>query len=83
VFAAVGGRQYWIGRFELMVIGPADERWDAVFIAEYPSGAAFAAMLRDPVYREAVVHRQAAVETSRLIRLAPRAPGETFGSISS
>ncbi len=82
VFARVGGRQYWIGRFELTLIGPSDERWDAVFIAEYPSGEAFAAMLRDPEYRQAVVHRQAAVETSRLIRLAPRVAGQTFGSIS-
>ena len=30
-------------------------------------------MIRDPVYREAVKHRQAAVEDSRLIRLAPGA----------
>ena len=32
-------------------------------------------MLRDPVYREAVKHRQAAVADSRLIRLAPATPG--------
>jgi len=79
VFARVGGRQQWIGRFEQTVIGPESERWDAVFIAEYPSAAAFLAMLRDPVYREAVKHRQAAVETSRLIRLAPTEGGAAFG----
>jgi uncharacterized protein (DUF1330 family) len=50
-----------------------------VFIAEYPSGDAFAQMLRDPEYREAVKHRQAAVEDSRLIRLEPKAAGRTFG----
>ena len=38
-----------------------------------------AAMIRDPVYREAVKHRQAAVADSRLIRLAPLAPGRAFG----
>jgi hypothetical protein len=37
------------------------------------------AMLRDPVYREAVKHRQAAVADSRLIRLAPAIPGAVFG----
>jgi hypothetical protein len=32
------------------------------------------------VYREAVKHRQAAVEDSRLIRLAPMTGGTGFGS---
>lgn len=62
-----------------MLIGPADERWDAVFIAQYPSAEAFVAMLRNPEYREAVKHRQAAVEDSRLIRLAPSLAGPSFG----
>jgi uncharacterized protein (DUF1330 family) len=79
VFARVGGRQHWVGAFELTLTGPANERWDAVFIAEYPSTAAFVEMVRDPVYREAVKHRQAAVEDSRLIRLQPRTPGAGFG----
>jgi uncharacterized protein (DUF1330 family) len=79
VFKRLGARQFWIGRFEHMLIGPSDERWDHVFIAEYPSGAAFVEMVRDPLYREAVKHRQAAVEDSRLIRLEPRIPGGGFG----
>ena len=56
-----------------MLIGPIEERWDLCFIAQYPSVAAFVTMIRDPVYREAVGHRQAAVEDSRLVRLAPGA----------
>jgi uncharacterized protein (DUF1330 family) len=79
VFGRLGGRQIWIGRPELTLIGPDSERWDIAFIAQYPSGQAFIDMLRDPVYREAVKHRQAAVEDSRLIRLAPAAPGALFG----
>ena len=79
VFTKLGGRQVWLGRFEHMLIGPEDERWDAVFIAEYPSTDAFVAMIRDPAYREAVKHRQAAVLTSRLIRLEPRPAGHGFG----
>ena len=66
-------------RFEHTVIGPATERWDRVFIAEYPSVEAFVQMIRDPQYREAVKHRQAAVLDSRLIRLEPQTPGEFFG----
>ncbi|HOV04744.1 MAG TPA: DUF1330 domain-containing protein [Kaistiaceae bacterium] len=79
VFVRLGGRIVWRGSFELMLIGPGDETWDECFIAEYPSVAAFVEMLRDPVYREAVKHRQAAVLDSRLIRLAPAAAGAGFG----
>jgi len=79
VFRRVGGKQFWLGKFELTVIGPPDERWDKVFIAEYPSGDAFVEMLRDPAYREAVKHRQAAVLDSRLIRIEPTTPGVVFG----
>ena len=79
VFARVGGRQIWAGRPEVVVTGPADERWDLAFIAEYPGGGAFLAMVTDPEYREHVKHRTAAVEDSRLIRLAPVTAGEGFG----
>ncbi len=80
VFSRLGGRIVWQGKFELMLIGPASgENWDHVFVAEYPSVEAFVEMIRDPVYREAVKHRQAAVQTSRLVRLKPLAPGKGFG----
>jgi uncharacterized protein (DUF1330 family) len=78
VFARLGGRIVWRGKFELMLIGPGEEKWDIAFIAEYPSVSAFVEMIRDPVYREAVKHRQAAVADSRLIRLAPLASGAGF-----
>ena len=79
IFARLGGRIVWRGGFELMLIGPDTERWDEVFVAEYPSVAAFVEMIRDPVYREAVKHRQAAVADSRLIRLQPGEAGAGFG----
>lgn len=72
VFARVGGSVVWRGTMEAMVIGPGEEHWDAVFIACYPNAAAFMEMVTDPAYRVAVVNRQAAVLTSRLIRLAPQ-----------
>ena len=78
VFARVGGTILWSGRPEIVLIGPADEAWDAAFIARYPTSAAFLEMVMDPDYRRAVVHRQAAVLTSRLIRCAPRDPGAGF-----
>lgn len=81
VFKRLGGTQHWVGKPELMLIGPQDEAWDLAFIAEYPTGQAFIDMLRDPVYREAVKHRQAAVLDSRLLRLSPGVAGETFGEV--
>ena len=79
VFAKVGGRIIWRGKLEQVVIGPADEAWDLCFIAEYPEPAAFLLMLKDPDYRNAMEHRQAAVLDSRLIRLAPSGIGDNFG----
>ncbi len=80
VFARLGGQVIWRGRFEMTLIGPSEEQWDHCFIAQYPSVAAFVEMLRDPVYREAVKHRQAAVENSRLIRLAVVPAGDNFAA---
>lgn len=79
IFRRVGGRIAWSGDFRLMLIGPEDEHWDLCFIAEYPSGAAFVEMVKDPDYQKAVRHRQAAVLDSRLIRLTPRGAGAGFG----
>jgi uncharacterized protein (DUF1330 family) len=79
VFRRLGGQIVWRGSFELTLIGPTDERWDHCFIARYPSVAAFVEMIRDPVYRQAVKHRQAAVEDSRLIRTKPIEAGDLFG----
>lgn len=80
VFSKLGGRIVWRGDFELMLIGPGEEAWDECFIAEYPSVSAFVEMIRDPVYRAAVKHRQAAVLDSRLIRMAPAEAGTGFGN---
>jgi uncharacterized protein (DUF1330 family) len=79
VFSRVGGSILWRGDFQAMLIGPADEAWDHVFIARYPTAHAFLEMISDPAYKQAVVHRQAGVLTSRLIRTAPGAQGKQFG----
>ncbi|MBO9471995.1 DUF1330 domain-containing protein [Shimia sp. R10_1] len=77
-FAKLGGKIIWRGGMEQMLIGP-EKMWDLCFIAEYPSVEAFASMHTYAEYRAAVVHRQAAVEDSRLIRMAPQALGGNFG----
>jgi uncharacterized protein (DUF1330 family) len=78
VLARLGGHIVWRGQFENMLIGPEEERWDITFIAHYPNAEAFLAMLRDPDYQEAVVHRTAGVIDSRLIRTQPEGTGSGF-----
>ncbi|WP_209547141.1 MULTISPECIES: DUF1330 domain-containing protein [unclassified Ruegeria] len=79
IIERIGARILWRGVFESTLIGPADEVWDAVFIARYPTAHAFLEMVTDPAYQAAVIHRQAAVETSRLIRCGSGEAGATFG----
>lgn len=79
IIARIGASILWRGAFQATLIGPQEETWDAVFIARYPTAHAFLDMVTDPVYRAAVIHRQAAVETSRLIRCAPTEGGASFG----
>lgn len=78
VFQRLGGTIVWRGALELMMIGPAREAWDICFVAQYPSVGAFLDMLKDPTYREAMVHRQAGVADSRLVRTEPMDPGAAF-----
>lgn len=78
IFRRVGGSVIWSGAPRLVLTGPADEAWDTAFVALYPSAHAFLEMVTDPAYRLAVVHRQAAVATSRLIRCEPREAGAGF-----
>lgn len=79
ILERLGGTILWRGGFEATLIGPSDEAWDAMFIARYPTAHAFLEMVTDPEYRAAVVHRQAAVETSRLIRCQEALGGASFG----
>jgi uncharacterized protein (DUF1330 family) len=79
VLERAGGRVIWRGAMEQMLIGPGDETWDLCFVVAYPGPDAFVAMLKDPEYRAAVMHRDAAVLDSRLIRLAPLPAGADFG----
>ncbi len=79
IFARVGGTIVWRGRMDAMVIGPDDKQWETSFIAQYPNSGAFMEMVTDAEYKKAVIHRQAAVLTSRLIRFAPLDGADAFG----
>ena len=72
VLERAGGQIVWAGHFEAMVTGPADWGWDETFVMAYPDAASFMGMVKDPDYAPVVVHRQAAVADSRLVRFGPR-----------
>lgn len=75
---ALGMSIAWRGGFELMMVGPETERWDLCFLAQYPGVEAFVSLMRHPEYREAMIHRQAGVADSRLVRLKQLEAGTTF-----
>ncbi len=79
VFSRVGGTIIWRGQMESMLIGPQDKFWEVSFIAHYPNSSAFMEMVTDAEYKKAVVNRQAAVLTSRLIRFGELDGPDTFG----
>ena len=71
VLDRAGGQIVWAGGFEAVVTGPAEWLWDETFVMAYPNAAAFMGMVKDPDYAPVVVHRQAAVADSRLVRFVP------------
>ena len=63
----VGARPIWMSKAFAGVIAPVDETWDQIFLVKYPSVDAFMTILKMPDYLAATVHREAALEDSRLI----------------
>jgi len=70
-FARAGGTIVWSATMESMLIGPVAENWSISFVARYSNAQAFLQSITDQDYTDALVHRQAALETSRLICLKP------------
>ncbi|HMN92054.1 MAG TPA: DUF1330 domain-containing protein [Hydrogenophaga sp.] len=68
--AAVGGRVIFGGKAHEALIGAQEERWHQAFLVQYPSPAAFRAMVAMPQYQACVHHRTAALADSRLIPLS-------------
>jgi uncharacterized protein (DUF1330 family) len=64
-----GGRLIFFGRGGGFLVGPENERWDAVMLVEQASTAAFLAFASDVDYLAGIGHRTAALEDSRLLPL--------------
>ena len=67
VRATSGAEVVWSGRIEQSLIGPRDEDWDVVALLRYPSARSYLTMKATPEYQAARLHRQAALEDSRLL----------------
>ena len=70
----VGGRPIYSGAVTGLLLGEIEENWDMVALAEYPSLAAFQAMVTSPEYQEMAVHRTAGLAGQLNIRTVPLLP---------
>jgi len=62
-----GSRVLFYGNSGSFLIGPEQEKWDAVLLVEYESVAKFMAFAQDEEYLKTAGHRTAALEDSRLL----------------
>jgi uncharacterized protein (DUF1330 family) len=69
IAAQFGGHPIVRGSALPFVIGPHDERWDEIYLMQFPDGNAFLRFVGDAHYRAVLGHRTAAVADSRLIPL--------------
>ena len=65
-----GGRVLFGGDITSLVIGDVEDIWDTCVLVEYPSAAAFAAIVTSPEVAEIGVHRAAGLEGQLLIRVS-------------
>ena len=64
-----GGTVLFGGDIASLVIGDVDDIWDTCVLVEYPSAAAFAAIVMSPEVAEIGVHRAAGLDGQLLIRV--------------
>jgi uncharacterized protein (DUF1330 family) len=63
-----GGKVLFDGDIASLVIGEVEDLWDTCVLVEYPSAAAFAAIVASPEVAEIGVHRAAGLKGQLLIR---------------
>ena len=64
-----GGEIIFLGNGGTFLIGPTDERWDAVMLIRQNSVSDFIAFASNAEYMQGMGHRTAALEDSRLLPL--------------
>jgi uncharacterized protein (DUF1330 family) len=68
---AVGGRVLYSGDVTFLTLGRAEELWDEVALAEYPSRAALLQMSTSKEWQDIAVHREAGLEGQLNIETVP------------
>jgi uncharacterized protein (DUF1330 family) len=71
-----GAKVLYSGQVRGFLIGEGEGAWDAMALIHYPSTDVMLAMLRNPDYQAAQLHRAAALEGQLLIECGP---GFSFG----
>jgi uncharacterized protein (DUF1330 family) len=61
------GNILYCGESQDFLIGPQDEKWDAVMLVEYASLDAFVDFVKSEAYQKVTGHRKASLEDSRLL----------------
>jgi len=69
-----GGEILFMGKGGSFLIGPTDERWDAVLLIKQHSVDRFLAFESNENYMKGIGHRTAALEDSRLLPLVDEMP---------
>jgi hypothetical protein len=64
-----GGAIVFMGKGGHFLVGPTNERWDAMLLIRQQSVEAFMAFAQDQEYLKGIGHRTAALEDSRLLPL--------------
>jgi uncharacterized protein (DUF1330 family) len=64
-----GGEIMFMGNGGNFLVGPTNERWDAVLLIRQQSVESFMAFAQDEEYLKGIGHRTAALEDSRLLPL--------------
>ena len=68
----LGGRVVYAGAVTGLLLGQVEDLWDAVGLVEYPSLAAFQAMIQSPEMRAIEHHRAAGLAGQLNIRTRPQ-----------
>jgi hypothetical protein len=75
-----GGKLLFLGKGGGFLIGPSEERWDAVILVRQRSVNDFMAFASNPEYLAGMGHRIAALEDTRLLPLVEGDILPTFGN---
>jgi len=68
----MGGKVIFFGSSKNFLIGPENEKWDAVLLVEHQSAEKFIAFAKNKDYLKTAGHRTAALEDSRLLPITAK-----------